>query len=257
MPRRVETDPNRPSHPKWLAQAELAAHVLGELDARGASRSELAHSIRRDVGIDLPLARRLERAYRFLKSDFPQTFEVAQFLASWASVLELSRLKEVSASHASEVAEEVFAGRLTAPQIAALTKQVAQPLPSQGVFAEARAPERVGQNFQQRIISMVREDPSVLRLGYVEHVFVPPRGEPLMPDLVLTQGGKTIAVEVKAVTPETPVTTIGGLLARVAQLEQRYTHAVLVFPQGTETIAQMARELQASWDYGTPRIVLI
>lgn len=257
MPRRVETDPNRPSHPKWLAQAELAARVLGELDARGASRSELAHSIRRDVGIDLPLARRLERAYKFLKADFPQTFEAVQFLASWASVLELSRLKEVSVAHASEVAEEVFAGRLTAPQIAALTKQVAQPLPSQQVFAETRALERAGPSFQQRIISMVRENPSVLQLGCVENVVVPPRGEPLMPDLVITQGGKTIAVEVKTVTPETSVHTIGSLLARVAQLEQRYTSAVLVFPLGSEGAVEMACSLQREWDGREPHVVLL
>ncbi|MCP5241508.1 MAG: hypothetical protein H6949_16975 [Zoogloeaceae bacterium] len=115
----------------------------------------------------------------------------------------------------------------------------------------------MGLTFQQRIIALLRDDPSVLQLGYVEKVVIPPRGEPLMPDIVITQGGKSVAIEVKAVTPETSVHTIGGLLARVAQLEQRYTFAALVFPLGADDIAEMARGLQREWDGREPRIVLL
>ena len=258
MPRRVETDPNRPTHPKWLARAEGVVRVLEELEARDASRTELVDRLKRDLGVDLPNARRLERAYQFLRTDFPQVlFEAREFRASWASVLELSRLKEVSAVQANEVADAVFAGRITAPQIAALAKQLVQPAPVPGLFAAARPVHRMGESFQQRIVALVRENPSVLNLGYVDDVDVPPRGVPLMPDVVLTQGGKTIAVEVKMVTPETPVHAIGAHLARLAQLEQRYTHAVLVFPTGAETVAQMATQLQEAWNFRTPRIILL
>lgn len=254
MPRRIETDPQRPSYAKWLAQAELVVRIVDELQGRGASRFELAHRIKRDAGIEITLARRLERAYRFLQSDYPEVFEASKMLASWASVLELSKLKATNALLAGEIADGVFAGRTTAPQMAALAKQATQPV---GVFAEACALQRVGLSFQQRIVALVREDPSVLQLGYVENVVVPPRGEPLMPDIVLTQSGKTIAVDVKTVTPETSVHTIGSLLARVAQLEQRYTCGVLVFPRGCESVAEAACSLQYEWNARALRIVLL
>lgn len=257
MPRQIETDPQRPSCAKWLAQAERVVRIVDELQGRGASRFELAHRIKRDVGIEMTLARRLERAYRFLQSDYPEVVETSKMLASWASVLELRKLKATNALLASELAESVFAGRTTAPQIAALAKKEAQAPSRIGVFAAARALQRVGPTFQQRIVALVREDPSVLQLGPVEDVFFPARGEVLMPDIVLTQGGKTIAVEAKTVTPETSVNTIGGLLARIAQLEQRYTFAVLVFPLGTENTAEMARGLQRDWDGRELRFVML
>lgn len=257
MPRQIETDPQRPSCAKWLAQAELVVRIVDELQRRGASRFEHAHRIKRDVGIELTLARRLERAYRFLHSDYPEVFETSKMLASWASALELSKLKAINVQLASEIAESVFAGRMTAPQIAALAKKEAQAPSRIGVFAEARALERVGPTFQQRVVALVREDPSVLQLGPVEDVFFPARGEVLMPDFILKKDGMTIAVEVKTVTPETSVSTIGSLLARAAQLEQRYTFAVLVFPLGSEGTAEMACSLQRKWDGREPHIVLL
>ncbi len=184
-------------------------------------------------------------------------FEAAQFLASWASVLELSKLKAMNAPLANEIAENVFAGRMTAPQIAALAKKEAKTPSRVGVFAEARALERVGPLFQQQIVALVRDDPDVLKLGHIDEVIVPPRGETLMPDVIVTQGGKTIAIEVKTVTPATSAHTIGAYLARIAQLEQRYTYAVLVFPAGSENVAQMAIELQEAWNCRAPRILLL
>lgn len=223
--------------------------------AQGVPPRELALTLQHGVGVEPRLARRLERAYKFLASEYPALLEGPGLKASWASVLELSRLHTVNPSRAREIAGQVFSGRMPAGRVAELANS--PPPAPRGVFTLAREISQKTGSFGKHALELIQRNPEVLQLGPVDRVAVPNRGHPLMPALIVEQEGRTIAVEIRAPGSSATPHQLGGYLARVAQLQQRYTRALLVLPKESENVARMACDLQRQWDGGELKIVLL
>jgi hypothetical protein len=78
------------------------------------------------------------------------------------------------------------------------------------------------------------------------------------PDIVVVEaGGRRVAVEVKAYAMPVPDHIVPHILARLAQLGQKYDNAIMILPEDHDAIAQAASEVQQDWIGRSPHIVLL
>ncbi|MBB4013641.1 hypothetical protein [Niveibacterium umoris] len=239
-------DAENPLWPQWLAQGKLIAAIIDDAPGSAATVAETQQSILDKTGLDARTARRFERLYRFLASEYPEALNGKPLAAGSVAVAELAKLHDCSPSAARELATEVFTGTLPADGIRArLDEALAQSTAS--VRHRRLSTSRRVAEFERDAVERIRRNPELLGLGPVDELQVTPSGRPLMPDMVLLQQGLRIAVEVKAAGQQAPMHVVGGYLARLAQLLQRYDRAVLVLPSDCVELANLAHALQDEW----------
>lgn len=256
MARTVARDPVDPSVPLWLGQGKRAMglRVLGATE--GLSEQEIAQRIRNELGLDPRKARLFEQAFRFLVMFYNGLLSTGKVKASFGAVDDLMKLRRLEPALADQLAPEVLGGEIKASELRVvlddvLSSAAASPA-KRGLDAKRRT-----QAFERLAINRFLSDPAQLGLGPVDEIWEPERGKALMPDLIVDQGDRKIAIEVRAAGLTVKLHEVGAYLARLAQLEQVFDRAILVLPLECVELAETALRLQKEWDGRELKIILL
>lgn len=261
MARPMDRDPANPAMPLWLSQARRAAELAGRRaqDASG-QKIRLIHraapQIEAETGLPLSRARDYMRLYDFLVDNYPAALSHEPFDASFPAVTHLLQIHRLSKDRADALAPEVFAGKLKAVHLRAVVDEL---LGNTSDFSSARRmlAKRRGADFVRHVINRVKADPDVLAIGAIDEIVTPPSNARFVPELVVRQGERWVAVEINIGGETASPYDVGRYLARLAQLEQKYDKAILVLPRGSDDMAEMARRFQREWIDRDVHVVLI
>lgn len=255
------TEPKAPpltEFPRWLTQAEVAAQTIQSGRDKGLTEAEIFKIIFEATGLAMASAKRFIRLRQFLIIDYPSLISKRPFRAGAYVVRELQQLHLANPEAANAIAQGIIEGAFSVRSIRDIIANTKLSATSSGESSRVSA-FRKTKDFAKHVVSAVTQDPSLLGLANVRMLEVPKHRTPLMPDLVIYHNdGRVTAIEIKQGVPESAVTinTAGTYLARLAQLEQRYNHAILVLPREAAAFAECIKDIQQTWAQSQPNILL-
>jgi len=255
------TDPTSSSHselPKWITQAEVAAHAIQVGRDSNRPEADIFKQIFETTGLTMADAKRFVRLRQFLISEHPGLINKRPFHAGAYVIRELQQLHSANPEAAYAIAHDVIRGVFSVRSIREIIAKTKQSSSTSGESSRVSA-FRKTKDFAKHVVAVVTQDPSLLGIENVRAMERPKHGTPLMPDLVIYHNdGQETAIEIRQGVPASAITinTAGAYLARLAQLEQRYNHVVLVLPRWAESFAKCIKDLQQTWVQTQPSILL-